>query len=145
MAEPDKYVSFTIEDEKFMLVFDNRGRAVTEQIVGAVDSFGLGPRMEAVLLFGATRKHHRTELVNIESVYNLLDRIEDASQEEQRDQVAALFAAMYGIKKDRASKTLFGSGDAGQYQGSVQNEFAQPTGVVVQEKRCAEPSGDPNQ
>lgn len=73
MASPDKSVPFEFEDERYLLTFNNAGRAVAEETlsmewpeIGAkIDAVGIGPRLQAALFLGATRKHHRRDFPNI--------------------------------------------------------------------------------
>lgn len=107
MASPERLVSFDHEDTTYRLVFNNAARAVAEETlsmewpeIGAkIDAVGIGPRLQAALLFGATRKYHRRELPNMPSAYVLLDGLEDAGEEEQVEFMAALLAAFYGVDK----------------------------------------------
>lgn len=107
MASPERLVSFDYEDTTYRLVFTNAARAVAEnelnqewpEIGAKIDAVGIGPRLQAALLFGATRKYHRRELPNMPSVYNLLDGLEDAGEEAQVEFMAALLAAFYGVDK----------------------------------------------
>lgn len=107
MAAPERLITFEHDDTTYRLIFNNAARAVSEETlnmefpeIGAkIDAVGIGPRLQAALLFGATRKYHRREIPNLGSAYALLDDLEEAGEEAQIDFMAALFAAFYGVEK----------------------------------------------
>ena len=121
MASPDRYTSFEYDDEKYMLVFNNAGKAAVEDMLGqewpqimqTINTVGMGARIQAALLFGATRKHHRRQIQQLFQVYELLDELEEAEEEADGDGpdtdcVISLLAAMRGVKKEDVRKMIDG-------------------------------------
>ena len=116
MASPDKSVPFTFEDETYLLAFNNMARATVEdtldkewpEIAEKIDAGNLGVRIQAALLFGATRKHHRRDFLNLPSVYQFLDRINNSEEDDGEDYLAALYAVTSNGDKEFWRKILAG-------------------------------------
>lgn len=142
MAKPDSYVAFEFEDERYMLVLNNAGRAVCEELLGMelpeidakINEFGIGPRLQAGLFFGATRKHHRRQFQSIGTVYEFLDEIEDAGEETQIDFLASLMSTLRGTDKGRWLKLLNGE----DIEDEEDNEEA-PKGKKSPKKKSTSP------
>lgn len=115
-GQPDKSVKFEFGDETYSLILNNAGRAFVEseldmelpEIDAKINEFGIGPRLQAGLFFGATRKHHRRQFQSIGAVYELLDEIEEAGEETQIDFLASLMSTLRGTDKERWVKLLNG-------------------------------------
>ena len=146
MASPDKSVPFTFEGERYLLVFNNMGRAVAEETlnmewpeIGAkMDATGPGPRLQAALLFGATRKHHRRDFPNLPSVYNFLDRVDEAEEEEAIDYTAALMAAFYRGEKEVWRKILSGE-DLEEEEAEEEDPKEEPKKSRQRKKKSTNP------
>jgi hypothetical protein len=107
MAQPDKYASCVLGDEKFMFVLNHEGRWAAEdlldkewpEIAFAYDRGLLGTRIQTAVVFAITRRHHGRELPDRRAVMRLLERVEEADEDEQIDFTAAMHAAMTGRPK----------------------------------------------
>lgn len=106
-GQPDKYNSCVLGDEKYLFTLNHEGRWAAEDmlnrewpdIVYQYNVNNAGTRVQTAIIFALTRKHHTRELPNPRSVMKLLDKFDDAPEEEQVDFSAALHAALTGVPK----------------------------------------------
>lgn len=94
MANPSRgEVDFSFlldgEEQSYTLKFSNAGRRAMEdelameapEINAKIDAGQIGPRILSALLYGATRKFHARALPTMMAIDNLMDDIDEASQE----------------------------------------------------------------
>lgn len=106
-GQPDKLNTCVLGDEKYLFTLNHEGRWAAEDmlnrewpdIVYQYNVNNAGTRVQTAIIFALTRKHHAKELPNPRFVMKLLDKFDDAPEEEQVDFSAALHAALTGVPK----------------------------------------------